>query len=155
MLIPANEFLKVRKDDYDLLKRWSIKNSYSKCIDGEIENVLVLNYIFKDNIGSLEESEYGSLCQIIGNYADDSNMRGYDGTRGYFDLKDKIWCDASINNICGGFDHVKNYKICKEYGVKNNIKIIDGFLILEAHNGKINSLEFDTVGEMLSEYFTY
>lgn len=127
MLIPAKEFLESRSDTYDLLKKYSSKN-YKFVIDGVdhiVDNLLVINYIYKDGIGKADQTEYNQICHQLTSYAD-----GMDNDH-YFDMRDKIWYDNAIINLCSGFNHIKNYHQCKAE-LMAKYKIIDSFLVLES-----------------------
>jgi hypothetical protein len=153
ILIPAQDFIEVRREDYELLKKSSIKN-YTFNIKGKsfvIDNLLIQNYNFEGNIGHQEQKEYTDICNKLTHYAD-----GLDEDH-YFDLKDKTWYDASICGICRGFNDIENYSIWKnatKYEDKE-INIIDSFLCLELTNGKLNLPIFDTVEEMLLKMYNY
>jgi hypothetical protein len=148
MLIPAKEFLEVRNDDYQLLKQHSVKNSHFPSSNTTIENILIINYIFKGNCGSQEDTPYNQICNQLTHYADGMEEDCY------FDMKDKLWYDAAKTNLCGGFNHVKNYKYCKEYAQNNNLNVIDGFLVLKSDDGVLNKQMFDTVEELMQFYIT-
>ncbi len=137
MLIPIIEFLKVRDDDYKILKSSSIKNKKFTLNKKEyiVDNLLIIDYINVegcDNIFTQTNKEYNLVCNELRSYAD-----GMDNEC-YFYMKDKIWYDLSITNLCGGFNHIYNYKTCKEIKKYKNkeINIVDSFLVLEARYGK-------------------
>lgn len=145
MLIPAQEFLKVRQEDYDLLKRSS--SSYTFKIDNTeyvVDNLLLQNYIWTKNFGTSERHEYTELCGTLTWYACDAEKNCYSK------MKDKEWFDSAICNISRGFNHVKNYselKNMKEYKGKP-INIIDSFLVLELRDGILEMPMCDTVEEL-------
>ena len=156
MLIPSQEFLKVRQEDYDLLKRSSI--SYTFEIDKKsyiVDNLILQNYICTKNYATSEIYEYTNLCETLTWYACgvDENC--------YSELKDKEWYDSAICNIASGFNHIKNYNKFKnmtEYKDKK-INIIDSFLILELDDGILKMPMYDTVEElnkfMFNHYYIY
>src|SRR5688572_20180772 len=121
MLIPAEEFLKVRNDDYLLLKRCSIKDRIFTIngINHKIDNLLIQNVIWSGNRGSYEKHEYTTIVGQLTQYADGMEEDCY------FDMKDKEWYDNAMCNLCRGFNHVKNYT-----KLKNSTKynIVDSFL---------------------------
>jgi len=138
MLIPMLEFLKVRNEDYNLLKRSSIKN-HKFTLDNEeyiVDNLILNNYEnVNENSYTQTDSEYRILCNHLISYAD-----GMDDDW-YFKMKDKAWYDLAITNLCRGFNHIYNYKMCKEiteYKDKQ-INIVDSFLVLESRHGKYNT----------------
>ena len=144
MIIPAKEFIDARKDEYAMLKRLSSKN-HKFILDQKeyiIDNLLVQNYNLIGNIGSQEKHEHTDICNLLSGYAD-----GLDDYY-YFDMCDKPWYDKSIINLCGGFNHVKNYISCKVHCKNKGIDIIDGFLILQSRNGQIEIPYCDTVNEL-------
>jgi hypothetical protein len=146
MLIPAPEFLSVRSDYYDLLKQNSVKN-HQVMIDGKyntIDNILIQNYIWEGNMGTAEQRDYTEICGKMSDYADGGLEDDC-----YFDLKDKQWYDTAQTNLCSGFNHVKNYVKCKELLTKQGFNIIDGFLVLEADNGKLNTSDIESTDELL------
>ena len=129
ILIPKNEFLKVRSNDYNILKSYS----KSQILKGNKDKYyIVKNYLpniinYKDNIGTQEQTPYSNICNILMFYADrfDANS--------YMDLSDDIWVDKSIYNLCGGFDHLENFTKLVKMTEYNGEKIIisDTFLFTE------------------------
>lgn len=148
MLIPYESFIKVRKEDYELLKKHSINYK-------EIENVLIQNYTWQNNTGKQTKHPYTYLCGILTSYADGGsswyNEELNIEEQSYYDLKDKEWFDLAICNLTRGFDHFKNYNKLKNLTEYNKIpiNIIEGFLVIESNHNQINMPQFDTVEEML------
>ena len=144
ILIPYEKFLSVRSEDYKILKMYSFKNIKFQ-IDNEcynVDNLLLINFIRNGNIGTLEESEHSRICCRMIQYADSSD---------YCDDKDKPWLKDSKFELCGGFNHIKNY--CNL--IKNSpYKIVDSFLCLSTDDGKMNFSPVDTVLEMYEKYFS-
>jgi hypothetical protein len=126
MLIPMDEFLKVRQEDYDVLKKYAAKQTFHNYT---VDNVIYINYQQKSkNSYSQVITPYTKIVNQLISYAD--GMDHYDEETGkcenvYFDMKDKIWYDLAIANLCRGCNHVKNYKQLL------NDNVIDSFLILE------------------------
>ena len=153
ILVPAKEFLQVRGDDYDILKKHSFPHNFEE--DGNtypIQNLIIQNFSpmeASSNCFSLDQTEYSSICSNMTHYADMGDEQGFSK------LGDDLWLKDSITNICGGFNHFKNYDYCmKLTKVKEKeINIIDGFLFLASHDGKIDFCPFDTVEEMLNEIY--
>ncbi|QKF94210.1 hypothetical protein QKU48_gp0752 [Fadolivirus algeromassiliense] len=152
MLIPAKEFIEARKEDYEMLKKTSAKNYVFQFdgMDHQIDNLLLQNYIWEDNMGKQEIREYTQVCNQLTHYADgmDDNC--------YFDMKDKIWYDKAICNICSGFNHIKNYTKAKNMTMykKKPINIVDSFLFIELRNGILEMPSCDTVEEMFQKYYS-
>mgnify|MGYP000160846231 CR=1 FL=1 len=129
MLVPAESFLKVREEEYKMLKDFSVKTA-AKILGDEyvvIDNLIIQKIIFNNNIGSYEKKPYTSFCSNLMTYADGLSDDCY------LDMKDQEWYDNSVINLCEGFEHVRNYVECKNLNVidEENINIIDSFLILE------------------------
>lgn len=146
MLVPAKEFMEARKDDYDLLKQFSIKDHIFVLdnIEHKIDNLLYINYIFKEHFGKIQKTEYTTICGVLTDYADGLD---YDC---YFKLEDKPWYDNTITNICKNFCHIKNYTECKKItNYKGKlINIIDSFLFLELRNDNLEMPSFETTDEL-------
>ena len=151
ILIPEKEFIEYNNDTYTLLKSKSIKNHVFSIDDDDymIDNLLIQDYKIEGSMGKPVMTKYSEICWKLANYADGMEEDHY------FDIKDKHWYDKSITNICGGFNHIKNYKKCRMMTtVKGKeINIVDGFLFLEATNGKLKLPSCDTVKEMYLKYF--
>lgn len=152
MLIPIVKFLLNRKNDYEILKKHSIKN-YKFTIDNVdyiIDNLLIQKLIphntFTNGL-TCEDSEYRIICGELTHYAD--------GMDGYFDVDDENWYNDAICFFCGGFNHIKNYAKYKNKTIikDKNVNIIDSFLVLEAENNKIQLPLHDTVDEMMKYYY--
>lgn len=152
MLIPYKEFIKVREEDYNMLKKHSKKAKF--VIDGEehlVDNLLVIDYKWEGNSGGMVKTEYTTFCGELESYADGMDM--YDEETGkcenvYFDLKDKEWYDAAEINLGGGFNHIKNYT-----KLKQKYNPIDSFLVLESNDGKWSYPAYDTVQEMMKDVY--
>jgi hypothetical protein len=158
MLVPFDKFISVeqRKRDYDLLKKESINKKITiNSQDHLIDHLLVQNYIKSNNslYGEYRQSQhiYTNICNELMHYSD-----GLDDEC-YMHMYDKEWYDDTITNICGGFNHIKNYIKCKNFKEINNkqITIVDSFLVLESEQEKINAPLFDTVEEMLLSMYGY
>lgn len=152
MLIPYKEFIKAREEDYNILKKHSKKAKF--IIDDQehfVDNLLIIDYKWIGNHGHQVVTEYTSFCGQLESYADGTDM--YNEETGkcenvYCDLKDKEWYDTALINLTGGFNHIKNYtKLKKEYN------IVDSFLVLESNDGELQYPMFDTVQEMMKEFY--
>lgn len=130
ILIPKNEFIEVRKEDFELLQSSSksltvVSNEVEYTIDNFLEN----HYTRNNNIGTQRKTIYTELCNTLTSYAD-----GLDDDC-YFDMKDKIWYDLAECNLCGGFDHIHNFVKLKQMTEYEGaqIKITDSFLFTETN----------------------
>ena len=66
-----------------------------------------------------------------------------------------IWADNIIGNLCGGFNHIKNYitlKNLNEYQ-DDKIEIVEGFLVLETEDNKFRISDIEDVQEMFQKYY--
>jgi hypothetical protein len=153
MLIPYDKYLMCDNliKDFDILRKHS--KSHIFVIDDQnytIDNLLIQNFIWHDNMGQMEENGYS---QIIGKLADYAN--GMDENK-YYVANDKIWYDHTIIDLCGGFNHIKNF--CKLLNMKSfekkPIEIIEGFLVLETRDGVYELPIVDTVKEMYDKYYS-
>jgi hypothetical protein len=129
MMVPYEDFLKVRKDDYDILKAHSVKASVG-VNDQEftvIDNLIVQTIIREGNIGTYKKLPFTDFCHILHGYA-------YGMDEGfYYDMKDKEWYDKALTSLCTGFNHIENYLKCK-YAPQSTscpFTIMDSFLILD------------------------
>lgn len=150
MLIPAKEFLEARNEDYQLLKKSSKKFTFIiDNIKHEVDNLLLQNIVWNGNYGTSETHQYSDICHKLTCYAD-----GLDDDQ-YYDLKDKEWYDKTPTNLCGGFNHIKNYTELKNLKKHKdqNINIIDSFLVLELRNGILEMPSCDTVEEMYNKFY--
>lgn len=145
MLIPAKLFIEARPEWYEILKKHTIKNV--KFGEIQIDNLLVVNYIFDNGIGVLEKTEYSEICQMLTHYAD-----GLDDDC-YLNMIDKKWYDLAQCNLCGGFNHSKNYQTIKDKCHQNNIVLLDSFLVLESDDHKLNISPVETVNELFETYY--
>ena len=145
LLIPFDLFPEKRKEQWQKIKTFS-NNDYN------IPNLVIQNIIWNDNVGEIDskDEELSELCNIFMNVAD-----SFDGYRVYGDDDDREWIKYSYSNLCGGFNHIKNYqsllKLTNYDG--RNIEIIDNILLLESENGIVKAPLFDTVSEMMYETY--
>jgi hypothetical protein len=140
MLIPAKEFIRDRPDIYNKLKERSIKNhTIEDCL---IDNLLLQNYDVEGSRCTPEIKDYSEYCWKLTHYADGLDC---------IDEIDKEWYDKSILLLGSlGFNHIKNYTKIKNMKQYN---IIDGFLVLETRDGKLERPDVDTVEEMYAKYY--
>lgn len=151
MLIPACEFMKVRGDDYLLLKTSSVAKTFT--IDGVeyiVNNLLLQNVTWQGNSGTHDNHPFTKICSQLVNYANGMDEEYY------CDLKDKKWYDLAITNFCNGFNHIKNHTLWKTKTMYKNkpINIVDSFLYLTMDDYKLSLPICDTVEEMLHMYYS-
>ena len=140
MLIPIIEFLKVRSDDYDMLKNLSLKDQ-NFTLDNKkyiVDNLLVIDYVNDDDtyrVFSQTDSSYRLLCNHLTSYAE-----GMDEDC-YFHEKDELWYKSAIIFLTTGFNHIYNHKRFKQMtNYKNKtINVVDSFLVLESQNNKYST----------------
>ena len=140
MLVPAEEFINARKNEFEMLLQESVKNIkiVRDSKENIIDNLLVQNIIWEGAIGRPEEKKYTAFWNIMCSYA-----CGMDEDC-YFEMCDKPWYDNSKINFCKNINHVKNYIECK-----NKFEnIITGFLCLEANDGRLDDPVFGTTEEL-------
>ena len=148
MLIPAEEFLSVRKNDYDLLKNKKIRITNGTDV---VDNVVLENYVTcSENSRVQEENECNRIVTDLKMYCE------WGLEHGYSDTMDKEWYDGAIMNLCDGFDNIANYT--ESMTIKNingmDINIIDSFLVLETIDGKIShQSKYRTVEEMMQDVY--
>lgn len=137
MLIPYDKYLKSN----DLIENFHILRKYSKpqifCINGinyDIDNLLIQNIIWNNNLGIPKDNEYNSIVNKLTWYA-----FGVDSDQ-YFSHDDALWYEKSFINLCSGCDHIVNYCNLRNKTTHKGkpIEIIEGFLVLQARNGELN-----------------
>ena len=155
MLIPYDEYLLCPDlmKDLDILRNESTNKIF--IIDGEyyfVDNLLITNYVSENDsktIYTAENSNHQKIVNKLTTYADGMDEGWYNR------LSDKVWYDNAICNICGDFNHIKNYcklRHLKKYQTRD-IEIVEGFLALESLNGKLNYPPFDTVKELQANLY--
>lgn len=133
MLIPAKNFLHVRFEDYQLLKKWAVQKTFTKNNEQiTVENFLLDSYVLSDdkNVGSIrtqEIREYTSLCNDLVWYAEGQKNC-------YARLVDMNWYDVLLCNLTKSFDNLQNLLDLSQLKYFNGkkIKIIESFLFMEA-----------------------
>ena len=141
ILIPYEVFIKVRKEEYDMLLRNSVKNVDFG--DVVVKNLLIENIIWEENFGTPEETEW---LRFIGQIQFCAEEWG----SAYPEVKDREWAENSIFDLPNGFDNVRTYKEI----LATDYNIVDSFLVLEAENGKLRERpNVHTNREMLKEYY--
>jgi hypothetical protein len=129
MIVPAEDFLKVRKAEYEILRSYSVKASVG-VNDQEftvIDNLIVQPVIFENNVGTYKNLPFTEFCGLLRGYADGMD----EGC--YYDMKDKEWYDSAVISLCTGFNHIENYLKCKysPQSASCPFTIFDSFLVLE------------------------
>lgn len=115
-LVPYNEFLKVRSEEYNFIKRCG--------------NIIVIPLVFEGNIGSYGKTDITDVDHLIKFYTEPP----VDGC--YLDEKDFIWSENCIYNPLGmfpGFNHYQNYERLKKMTKYKGrpVNIVDSYLFLE------------------------
>jgi len=92
------------------------------------------------------------LCSDFMYYAD---RQSYDD--GYLCKSDLEWLPFSFNQLCGGFNHVKNYQqlLTMTSWEDKPVTIVDSFLILNSDDGVLNTSPWDTPDEMMLDVYGY
>ena len=133
ILIPYEEFLQVRSEDYQGMKKYSRKAT----IDGvKIDNLLEQRTIWSGDEGRLEIKEYTKICEKLCDYAE----WGLE----YASEKDKTWLNQSIRPHHNYFNHIKTYDNFRE-----KYNVVDSFLYIELDNKP----PYDTVEEMMNDLY--
>ena len=133
MLIPMDEFLKVRLEEYNILKQYA-KSELFQLNDGsyKVDNVLYIHYKKKSENHYVQiVTPYLKFVNELTSYADGMDHYDHDTDKFvncYFKMEDQIWYDLAKTNLCGGFNHVLNHKqLLEEYP-----NVVESFLVLEA-----------------------
>lgn len=138
--------------------------------DYHIPQLLINNLIFQGNVGTCEKTDYLASVSELTHYADgffdmmmyrnddddnDTEVKDENAARTEDPSTDQFWYQWSKTNLCGGFNHVKNYcELAKMTSWEGDpIEISEGFLVLEARDGQINMPSVDTVKEMYVKYY--
>lgn len=155
MLIPYDLIMKCpeRVKHLDILREHAMKNVEFEH-RGEkytVDQLLIENIIWEGGFGRHEKSPYSNITNDFTDYAD------WGTEHGVSKLYDKEWTKEVICGVASeGFNNVTNY--CKfrnkpSYRGKP-INIVEGFLVLEASNGKVEIPSVDTVEEMYEKYYS-
>lgn len=129
MIVPTQLFLKVRQEEYNTLKQYSVKTT-AGINDKEftvVDNLIIQPIVFDGNIGTPKKKPFTDFYHQLLGYADGMD----EGC--YYDTKDKEWYDDAIIQLCQGFNHVENYLKCKYMTEKAGeyVNITESFLFLE------------------------
>jgi hypothetical protein len=153
LLIPVDMLGSERKQQLDKIKQFRDKN-----------NVIVIDttwtYEYDEQgkrVGgcgtvSEKDKEISRLCSDFEYYAD---RQSYDD--GYLRKEDLEWLPFSFNQLCGGFNHVKNYQqllTLKEWEGKP-VNIVDSYLILGSDDGVLSVSPWDTPDAMMLDIYGY
>lgn len=154
ILIPYNLFIQceTRAKDLECLRQKSehnillIRNNKTYNVD----NLLYRHIIWDDRIGKAEKNDINKIISELTIYSEGMNKDCY------IHLYDKEWYDKSICHVAAkGFNHLNNYcNFRNKTQYKNkNIDIVEGFLVLETNNGKLEYSEIDTIEELYEQYY--
>ena len=132
MLIPRDEFIKVRQEEYNLLKEHAKPVTFLFDADPyTVDQVLYINYQqLSEDCWVQITTPYLKIVNELTSYADGMDHYDHDTDKFvncYFKMEDQIWYDLAKTNLSGGFDHVLNHKrLLQKYP-----KIVESFLVLE------------------------
>lgn len=117
-----------------------------------VDQLLIQNYVDSDHTSSgyrsnQEESRYSKITNNLTFYAD--SWEPEMGAK----PEDQEWISGMIQNVASsGFNHVTNYCMTRnatQYKGQN-IDIVEGFLVLQARNGKLDIPLVSTVQELFT-----
>jgi hypothetical protein len=133
--VPMKQFLNVRREDYQKLKR-NVRKI------GNI-NLITRNYYQDGKNGN--RCCYASECDTILNLIE-MFIDWYDDKK-FGGKQDRRWMNLSIIPSSEFmFNHIKNYEhLCKS---TENIKVMDSFLVLERINGEYQISTIETSAEL-------
>ena len=154
MLVPYDKYLQCSDlvNDFDVLRSAS-KSCTFKIADKDyyVDNLIVCNLVTDGNLRFRDgKTNYSEIVHNLTDYA-----HGMDEDC-YCRMSDQDWYSEAITNLCGNFNHVKNYCMLRSLTSYENkpIEIVEGFLVLESINGKLKYPTYDTVSEMFSDLFS-
>lgn len=166
MLIPYDKIMNCseRAHHLEILRKHSKHNVKFAIRDKEyiVENLLLSNYIFEDNIGRQEESDFSEIINDFTHYADVGVEYDFPDENGnyhkiYLKSYDDLWADEIICDVTSGFNCVASYCDFRTK-IDNKLKpieIVEGFLVLESYNGKLRGAHpIETVDEMYQKYYS-
>ena len=117
LLVPYQEFLEKRKEDYDLLIKYAQKNvSFSEKGTIVVPNLLINNIIWTEGYGTSEKTPYLSIINDLLTIAE-WGPEGYEG------------CIIPHHNSF-------NPLLIFQQLIKKYPSIVESFLVLETDNGK-------------------
>lgn len=139
MLIPYDKIMKCpeRAADLEVLRKNSLKDVKFTHKNKEyvVDNLLNVNIMWENNIGSQQPSEFIHIITDFTQYAE-FGVDDYNGEKFYSKKYDSCWADDIICNVvANGVDHVSNYCTLrnKTFDDDNYVNIVEGFLVLENH----------------------
>lgn len=120
ILIPKDEFLQTRKNDYEIMKKCSLRNNIFTVKDNKyiVENFLERKW--NNTIGMLDKKEYTPICEKLYYYIDEWQT--------CIDPKDEKWYRNSIINLYTEYDPFTAYiRILniREYNIINSFLYMD------------------------------
>jgi len=154
MLIPYDLFMKCepRVADLKTLRDHALNNVEFEHngVKYIVDRLLIQNFTREGHCGHQDKMPFTQIINELTSYAD-SIMDDC-----YSHLYDKDWYDEAICDIASaGFNHLRNYCNFRNKTQYNgqSIEIVEGFLVLESENEKLNMPDIDTVGELMRKYF--
>jgi hypothetical protein len=153
LLLPIDMLDSKRKQQLEDMKQFRDKN-----------NVIIIDHTWTfeyDEQGkklggcgtvSDKDKDLSRLCSDFMYYADRQSYHD-----GYLESEDLEWLPFSFNQVCGGFNHVKNYQqllTMTEWKGKP-VNIVDSYLVLESENGVLNVSPWDTADAMMLDIYGY
>lgn len=150
MLIPYDLIMKCpeRVKHLQILRDNALRNVPFNYKDKEyvVDQLLIQNITWNENCGSYDETPYKQIVSELTCYGDEM----------YFNSYDEEWSNNIICYVASeGFNHVTNYcnfRNKSEYK-GSPIEIVEGFLILQSHDGILNMPSVETVEEMFAKYY--
>lgn len=136
ILIPKDEFLLSRKNEYETMKKYSIRNNIFTVKEKKyiVENFLERNW--NNKIGMLEKTEYTSICEKLYYYIDNWQT--------HIDEKDEIWYRNSIINLYADYDPFTAY--VRILNIRD-YNIINSFLYADLDD----ITHYDSITELLKD----
>ena len=136
MLIPKDEFLQTRNKDYEIMKKYSLRNNIFTVKDNKyiVENFLERKW--NNKIGMLEKKEYTAICEKLYYYIDEWQT--------CIDPKDENWYRNSIINLYTEYDPFTAYIRILNLRQYN---IINSFLYMDIDN----STHYDSITDLLKD----
>ena len=121
-------------------KQWCDIKTY--CKNNIIaNNVIIINLVWEGNCGTIDpiDKQLSELCSIFESVSTDY---GLDDNAFYGDDYDRDWQLYCYINLCGGFNHVGNYKQLLQltHHDEHDIEIVDSILVLYSDQGELHLL---------------
>lgn len=148
MLVPVLFLDTETREKFNGLKTYGKKILYRKT--NKYIGHLILQETCDDIYEDPDELYKYKLCNYFTQFANQSPAHDLDETSENDQndqncAKNYKWFNYVSDNLCKGYDHVKNYLTLLETTriddeCKDNIEIVDSFLVLETYNGEYTGL---------------